>query len=51
MNSNMLNNFYSKNINNLQSSGIIVFETNSGELACGDLGLGRIKNLKKYLIL
>ena len=44
MNSNMLNNYFTKkNINRLQKTGIKVFETNPGELACGDLGPGRMK--------
>ena len=44
MNSNMLNNFFTqRNLTRIQSSGIKVFETNPGELACGDLGPGRMK--------
>ena len=40
MNSNMLNNFFTqKNLIRFNNAGIKVFDTNSGELACGDLGL------------
>ena len=44
MNGNMLNNhFTKKNFKALKEAGHKVFDTNSGELACGDLGYGRMK--------
>ncbi len=44
MNSNMLNNFFTKkNFMRLKEAGIKIFGTETGELACGDVGLGRMK--------
>ena len=44
MNGNMLNNhFTKKNFKALKEAGYRVFDTNNGELACGDLGYGRMK--------
>ena len=50
MNSNMLNNFFTKkNFIRLKKAGTRIFETNPGELACGDLGPGRMKEPKEIL--
>ncbi len=50
MNSNMLNNFFTKNnFMRLKQAGIKVFGTESGELACGDVGLGRMKEPEEIL--
>ena len=43
MNSNMLNNFFTKKNITYTKSRYKSFETNPGELACGDLGPGRMK--------
>ena len=44
MNTNMLNNYLiQKNINNLKKAGFDIFDTNSGDLACGEVGEGRFK--------
>ncbi len=48
MNSNMLNNFFTKkNFKSLDEAGYKVYNTDSGELACGDLGYGRMKEPEK----
>ncbi|MBV68757.1 MAG: bifunctional phosphopantothenoylcysteine decarboxylase/phosphopantothenate--cysteine ligase CoaBC [Pelagibacterales bacterium] len=50
MNSSMLNNFFTKNnFMRLKQAGIKVFGTESGELACGDVGLGRMKEPEEIL--
>ena len=50
MNSNMLNNYFTKkNLNRLVESGIKVYSTNQGELACGDLGPGRMQEPEEIL--
>ncbi len=50
MNSNMLNNFFTKkNFIRLNNAGIKVFGTELGELACGDIGLGRMKEPEEIL--
>tara|TARA_B100000700_G_scaffold324193_1_gene429703 strand:+ start:13 stop:1263 length:1251 start_codon:yes stop_codon:yes gene_type:complete len=58
MNGNMLNNpFIKKNIKKLEDAGYKVFDTENGELACGDLGYGRmqepdeiVKVIQKFIL-
>ena len=50
MNSNMLNNYFTKNnFKLIEKAGIKIFNTESGSLACGDLGYGRMKEPEEII--